>query len=338
MKRNPFEIALKTIRNYEMVRPGDVVLAAVSGGPDSIFLLHLLVGLKRKLGIRDVVVCNLDHGLRGEESARDSRLVKEYASRLGLAFVHRKVSLKGRKVKPLSTEELARQVRYDFFNYAAAKSSANVIATGHTLDDQAETVLMRLVKGASLQGIVGISPGREEGDLKIIRPLIEIEKDEIVTYLDGSGIRYRIDSTNREPIYFRNIVRSEIMPFLERYNPRLKRVLFNLAEHLREDFEFIRDEKKRVLDIVRRKRGGVEIKLTDIIVQPKAMQKELLRDSLEKAGGEVKKLSFRHWKEVEALIKYGRRGNSIDLPGNIRASRSDNLISFYRRGGNNLAR
>lgn len=331
MALNLVERALKTMRQYDMASPGDVVLAGISGGPDSVFLLNLLLRLKNKLGIKEIVVCNLDHGLRGKESRDDSSFVKKYSKKYGLKFIHKKVNLKFARPKGLSVEEIAREARYKFFNEAAARARANVIATGHTLDDQAETVLMRLIKGASLKGIVGISPVREEGRFKVIRPLIELEKNEITRYLDSSEIPYRIDSTNIEPIYFRNVVRAEIMPFLERYNPRLKRVLFNLAEHLREDFEFISGEKDRIQrEIVRKKGPNVEVRLKDIVVQPRAIQKEILRDSLEKAGGEVKKLSFRHWKEIEALIKTGRNGNSIDLPGSVRAGRTADFLIFQR--------
>jgi len=331
MKSNLIERTLKTIRNYTMLRPGDVVLAAVSGGPDSIFLLYLLTKLKNKLGLKEIVVCNLDHGLRGKESRDDSLFVKKYASEHGLKFIHKKVNLKKRSSEGISTEEAAREARYKFFNEAAAKAKAAVIATGHTLDDQAETVLMRFIKGASLKGMVGIAPVRSEGKFRMIRPMIELEKKEIVDFLDLSGIPYRTDSTNAEPIYFRNIVRGEIVPFLEKYNPRLKRVLFNLAEHLREDFEYISAEKARIGKIITRKSGaGVEINLKDIVVQPRAIQKEILRDSLENAGGDVKKLSFRHWKEVEALIRDGNKGNSVDLPGKIRANRTGNLLTFRR--------
>lgn len=331
MRCNLIERILKTIRNYDMLKPGDVVLAAVSGGPDSIFLLHALTSLRSKLKIKEIVVANLDHGLRGKESAGDSLLVKKYSARLGLKYIHKKISLKNARSDGLSTEERAREARYKFFNDAARKSRANVIATGHTLDDQAETVLMRFIKGASLKGIVGISPVRQEGRSRIIRPLVELEKSEIVRYLDHSKIPYRIDSTNSEPIYFRNVVRGQIIPFLEKYNPRLKRALFNLAEHLREDFEFISEEKARIQkNILHRNGPGVEIRLRDIVMQPRAIQKEILRDSLEKAGGEVKKLSFRHWKDIEGLIKHGRKGNSIDLPGGIRANRTESFLLFKR--------
>ncbi|MDO8525214.1 MAG: tRNA lysidine(34) synthetase TilS [Candidatus Omnitrophota bacterium] len=331
MKSNLIERTLKTIRNYDMISPGDVVLTAVSGGPDSVFLLHLLTRLKSKLKLKKIIVANLDHGLRGIESRNDSLFVKKCSSGLGLRLISKRLNLKASKSGGLSPEELARSARYKFFESAARGSGANVIATGHTLDDQAETVLMRIIKGASLKGMAGIAPMRGWGSLKVVRPLIELEKSEIIRYLDAAGIAYRIDRTNAEPIYFRNVVRKEVLPFLEKYNPRLKRALFNLAEHLREDFEFISREKARIQkDIVRVCRNKVEIKLKDIIIQPGAIQKEILRDSLEKAGGEVKKLSFRHWKEAESLIRRGRNGNSVDLPGSIRISRSSTCLVFER--------
>lgn len=314
-----------------MTSPGDSVLVAVSGGPDSVFLLHALVRLKDKLKIKKIAVCNLDHGLRGKESRQDSLFVKKLASELGLQFVHKKIYLRRKKQKKLSTEEEARQERYRFFNDAGRQAEANVIATGHTLDDQAETVLMRLVKGAALKGIVGISPVREELGLRIIRPLLGIEKAEIADYLRSAGMSSRVDSSNLEPIYFRNVVRSQIIPFLERYNPRLKRVLFNLAEHLREDYEFIEQEKAKARKCLRTgKAGSVEILLKDLIVQPKTLQKELLRDALDKVGGEVKKLTFRHWKDLEHFIRHKRKGSAIDLPGSIRVERTDTSLELHR--------
>jgi len=328
---NLIERVLKTVRDYDMLKPNDIVLAAVSGGPDSVFLLYALDALKKKLKVRKLVVCNLDHGLRGDESREDSLFVKRSASRLGLEFIHKKISLNNKRSGDLSLEEMGREARYKFFRDAADKAGANVIATGHTLDDQAETVLMRFIKGASLKGIVGISPVRSDGRLSVIRPLLELEKEEIKKFLHDRDISYRTDHTNLEPIYFRNVVRQEIIPFLERFNPRLKKALFNLAEHLREDFEFIETEREKNKGLVSSmKEGEVEIRLTDIIVQPRALQKEILRDSLEKAGGIVKKLSFKHWKEIENLIKYKRKGNSVDLPGSIRATRTEKSIIFHK--------
>lgn len=332
MKENLTERVLRTVRNYGMLKAGDKVLAAVSGGPDSVFLLHALAGLKNKLKIKEICVCNIDHGLRGAESREDSLFVKKISGEMGLEFFHKKIDLNRLKSKELSTEEKAREERYKFFGDVARKAGSTVVATGHTLDDQAETVLMRFIKGSSLKGMVGISPLREEKRYKFIRPLIEIEKSEITEFLNNAGSPYRIDATNAEPLYFRNIVRKEIVPFLEKYNPKLKRSLFSLAEHLREDFQFIDGEKAKIKKIISkgRKSRNAEIKLKDIILQPKALQKEVLRDALDLAGGKVKKLSFRHWKELENLIARKYRGASVDLPGSIRATRTASSIIFNR--------
>jgi tRNA(Ile)-lysidine synthase len=333
MQNNLVEQVLKTVRNYGMLRQGDSVLAAVSGGPDSVFLLHALMRLSKKLKLAKVTVCNMDHCLRRAESEEDSRFVRDLAARLGLGCIHGKVDVAALKDRKLSTEEAARAARYAFFADGAAKAGANAIATGHTIDDQAETVLMRLIKGSSLKGLVGIAPVREGPDgPRIVRPLFEIEKRSIVRYLDDAGIAYRTDSSNLEDKYFRNVVRREVVPFLERYNPRLKRSLFNLAEHLREDFEYIRREKSRMSGRIAKsaKTGGVEIMLKDIVIQPAAIRKEVLRDSLELAGGEVKKLSFRHWKEVDNLLTTKGKGRSVDLPGSIRVTRTAGAVTLKK--------
>lgn len=333
MGKNLIEQVLKTVRNYEMIQRHDSVAVAVSGGPDSIFLLHALRNLRNKLGIKELVVCNLDHCLRGKESRDDTLFVKRVTREMGLAFIHKRSDIKKMKRTGLSTEEAAREIRYEFLLDAAKDANASVIATGHTLDDQAETILMRFIKGSSFKGMLGVAPTRSEGNIRIVRPILEICKEDILEYLDGEGIRYRIDRTNLEPVYFRNVVRAEIMPFLERYNPRLKRVLFNLAEHLREDFEFIEDERRSSRRLVSMKGKIVEILLKDVAVQPRAIQKEIVRDALEKAGGEVKKLSFRHWKEVEQLIRRKGKGSAVDLPGDIRVARTERSLIFRHRLG-----
>jgi tRNA(Ile)-lysidine synthase len=325
------EKVLKTIKGHDMVRPGDRVLAAVSGGPDSVFLVYALDSLKRKLGA-EVFVCNLDHGLRGPESEEDSAFVKRLAAELALEFIHKRIDLRGARDKKLSTEESARAERYKFFNCCAKELNANAVATGHTLDDQAETVLMNLIKGSSPKGASGIPPVREDaGGLRVIRPLIEIEKAEILDYLKSNGIDFRIDRTNDEDIYFRNIVRGEIIPFLEKFNPRVKRALSNFAGHLREEARFIRDEKARLARTIGSMGGGCStLDLKELLIQPRALVKEVIRDFLEASGAEIKKLSYRHWKEIENFIRFKRKGSSMDLPGGIRMTRGDRSLELFK--------
>jgi len=314
-----------------MTSPGDAVLVAVSGGPDSVFLVHALNYLKDKLGIA-LSVCTLDHGLRGYESEKDTRFVEALSTTMGLRCIRKKIDLRESKNKGLSTEEAGRAERYAFFRDSAIAVGANVIATGHTIDDQAETVLMRLIKGSSLKGACGIPPAREDArGLKIIRPLIELEKKEIVDYLEENGIDFRVDATNFTRVYFRNVVRHEILPFLERFNPRIKKALSNFAGHLREDSAFINEEKaKRAAGAILKTRDRVSLNLKDIVVQPKALMKEIVRDSLEAANADIKKLSYKHWKEIDNFVRNKRNGSSLDLPGGIRLTRRKKVLEFFK--------
>lgn len=331
------ELVIKTVRRYAMIAPGDAVLVAVSGGPDSVFLLHMLYSLRNKLRISRLIACNLDHCLRGEESREDSLFVRRVCREMGIRYIGRKADIGRLSENGRSIEETARDVRYRFFRDAAVKARTPVIATGHTLDDQAETILMRVVKGSSLKGLVGVPPvrdmpsGRSRQKVRIVRPLIEIEKAAIVRYLTENAIAYRTDRSNDEPVYFRNRVRNEIMPFLERYNPRLKHALCNLAEHLREDHAFIDDMRKRSRHTLSVRNERVELRLKDIVMQPRAIQKEVARDALLLAGGKIKKLSFGHWKEIERLIASQGKGASVDLPGGIRITRTGSSLVWKKR-------
>jgi tRNA(Ile)-lysidine synthase len=295
-----------------------------------VFLVHALNYLKRKLGV-EVYACHLDHGLRGRESEEDSRFVEGLAMDLGLQCRCEKIPLPNLKRKGFSTEEAGRIERYKFFRECARRFDANLIATGHTIDDQAETVLMRLIKGSSVKGASGIPPVREEAlGLRIIRPLIELEKSELVEYLRENGIEYRVDATNLQNAYFRNVVRHEILPFLAKFNPRIKNALSNFAGHLRDDLAFIREEKQKRSGALIRAPGAVSLNLRDLIIQPRALVKEIVRDSLDAAGADMKKLTYAHWKAVESFIRSKRKGSSIDLPGGIRISRGEKVLKFFK--------
>ncbi|MFC1576721.1 tRNA lysidine(34) synthetase TilS [Candidatus Omnitrophota bacterium] len=329
MDKRLLEQVLRTIRSYEMIDPGETVLVCVSGGPDSVFLLLAMMKLRRKLKIK-VCACNLDHGLRAKESAGDSRFAIGLARKLGIEILHKKIKLKGVRSERISTEEIARKERYNFYAEAAKKTGARTIATGHTLDDQAETVLMRIIKGSSLKGAAGIPPVRGFGSSRIIRPLIEIQKKDIAGWIKREKIPFRADSTNETDLYFRNIVRRKIIPYLERHNPRLKRSLFNFAQHVREDLDFISSAKANAAPKSSKRDGRIEIPLKDIAIQPKALQKEILRDALKEAGGLIKKLTYRHWKDAEVLIRQKKKGALMDLPGGVRLKRTERFLQLYR--------
>ncbi|MBL7157379.1 MAG: tRNA lysidine(34) synthetase TilS [Candidatus Omnitrophica bacterium] len=319
---------LKTVDRYRMLERGDRVLVGVSGGPDSVFLVHALKRLEDIQGI-ELFIAHMDHGLRGKESGRDAQFVKKLARSLGVKMAYKKLkSVKSRS--KLSPEERLREKRYEFFMQAAKELGAGSVATAHTLDDQAETVLMRVIKGSSLKGVIGIHPKRAEGKIKFIRPLFEIRKKEILKYLKNKKISFRVDRTNLEDKFLRNRIRNKVMPYLEKINPRLKEALFNLAESLREDFEFIEEEKRKIKPIIRSKKCARHILLCDLLLQPKALQKEIAREALKSVGGNIKRLTYGHWKDIDNFVRKKSRGKSMDLPGGVKMRKTRDRLIFSK--------
>jgi tRNA(Ile)-lysidine synthase len=312
-----------------MLRAGDKVLAAVSGGPDSVFLVHILKYLERRLGI-GLYIAHMDHGVRGRESGRDARFVRKLAKSLKVKAVHKKLISIKNTASPFSLEERLREKRYEFLKATASRLKCRLVATGHTLDDQAETVLMRIIKGASLKGIIGIHPVRRDGRIRFIRPLIEIEKKDIIGYLKTRRLPFMVDRTNLENRFLRNKIRNRILPYLARINPRVKRALFNLSDSMREDYDFIEEEKKKIKPIRKGKKSARYILLRDLVLQPKALQKEIAREALKEAGGNIKKLTFRHWRDIDSLIRTKQKGKSLDLPGGVKIRKARDRIIFLR--------
>jgi len=318
---------LKTVSRYEMFGRGDKILLGVSGGPDSVFLTYFLNSVKNKLGIK-LFIAHMDHGVRGAASKKDADFVRRIAKKLKLKFITSKAKIKKSK---LSLEEILREARYDFFRKSCKKLKINMVVTAHTLDDQAETVFMRVIKGSALKGLVGIHPVRRDKKIKFVRPLLEIEKEEIINYLKTRKISYRIDRTNLENKFLRNRIRNEIFPYLLSVNPRIKRSLFNLSESLREDFEFIELEKERRKNILKKGKKEHYIFLKDMLLQPKAIQREITREALKLIGANVKKLTYRHWMDVDNFIRKTPKNKSIDLPDGVKIRKKENSLTFSRR-------
>ena len=220
-----------------MLRKGDRIVAGVSGGSDSVAMLYLLSGLK-ELSL-DITVAHVNHGLRVGEAERDAEFVKNLASRLGLEFEYTKVDTETyRKKNRLSTEDAARKLRYEFFRRILKKIGGGKIATAHTQDDQAETVIMRLIRGSGSLGMSAIKPVSRN----IIRPLIDIKKSEIKAYLESENIEWIEDSTNSSSDFLRNRIRNELIPLLEDIHPGASATVARSAKIATIDTEFIYDE------------------------------------------------------------------------------------------------
>jgi tRNA(Ile)-lysidine synthase len=307
------------IRQRDLVSGEKLLLVGVSGGPDSVCLLHLLVKLKERLGI-GLHVAHLNHMLRGMESEADARYVSEIAERLGIG-----VTLEQRDVKSyqsehcLSLEEAAREVRYQFFAEVAGSMGTDRIALGHTADDQAETILMRLVRGSGVYGLQGMQPLTQweslaDTRMTVVRPLLEVSRGEVEIYCQQHDLKPRRDSSNLSSSYFRNRIRNELMPLLQSYNPRINEALLRTAGSLTVDFSFLEQQVSQIWDKAVKEEGEtIILNSKELIPLHPALQRYLLREAVRRLLGNLKDIEWRHIESMVAALSM-RAGKRLNLP------------------------
>lgn len=308
-----------TIKKYNMLEKGDKVLVGFSGGKDSMTLVHILNSLKKEFNLK-IYLAHVNHKFRGKESDADTRFCKNIAERFKLGIVCERIDVpKVVKEKGLSAEEAARQKRYGFFAKVCKKKGIKKIAVGHNKDDQAETVLLRLLRGAGITGLGGMSPVKEMKGITIIRPLIEISRKEIEDFIEANRLGFRHDSSNDKTVFTRNRIRKELIPYLEKnFNPNIKELLFNMAENLREENNFIEGlAKKNFKSTAKVKKRSVYISMKKFKALPEAMKKRVLRSALQSVKGNLRRFTYQHWKEIEKLIEERPVNSIVDLPGGI---------------------
>ncbi|MDD5292021.1 MAG: tRNA lysidine(34) synthetase TilS [Candidatus Omnitrophica bacterium] len=317
---------LKTIHKYDLISPLDRVLIGVSGGPDSLALLYLLNDLKVKLGI-SIIVAHLNHGIRGRASDSDERFVRDTADKLGLDFISRKIDWRPRHKHP--SEEALRKLRYDFLSDAAKKYRINKIALAHNLDDQAETVLMRLIRGTGLYGLISILPKRRVGSFFIIRPLLEASRLDIERYLRKIRAKARVDKTNLEDNFLRNKIRHGILKELEKINPNIKGTLARFSQQAVIDYDYLRENAKQFL-----KSGSgsaVKIDLRKFNSSHMALQRMALRLILEGMAGDLRTFTNKHWEEIQDLAANRPLGSIVHLTKEILARKGKGYLLISSR-------
>ena len=240
MSRYMLEKTQHSVRKHGLIRRGQHVLVAVSGGADSVAMLLALDELKRLLGIR-LTVAHLNHHIRGNEAKKDAEFVRKLAAGLKIPFVGGDADVpRLAKSRGLSIEMAAREARYEFLADAARKKGADVIATAHTADDQAETVLLKLCRGAGSRGLSGIPRETTINGVRVVRPLLDVTRVEIESFLRRKKQAWREDRTNRDTAYLRNRVRHELLPMLEsKLNPGIREALLRTADILREEDDLL---------------------------------------------------------------------------------------------------
>ncbi|HUI06563.1 MAG TPA: tRNA lysidine(34) synthetase TilS [Verrucomicrobiae bacterium] len=291
-----------------LLAPGEPLLAGVSGGPDSVTLLDVLV----QSGWRPHV-CHLNHKLRGADSDADAEFVRDLAGRYDLPC-----TVEARAVD--RDEDAARRARFDFFTDVALRTGIKKLALAHTADDQVETFLFRLLRGAGVPGLVGIWPERQMGPLRVIRPLLRVRRTEVLAYLRERGLPYREDASNADTRFTRNRIRHELLPLLEReYNPAIRDVLLNTAEILRdEDFYLLHHVAQRFYMAVCQN-DTVNVKA--LANCPTAVQRRLLRFWLGAEDEHGPRYSFEQIEAVRQLALGEPPSAQLDLPGGLRVCR-----------------
>lgn len=307
------EIFTKTIRKHGLLEQKDKLILGVSGGPDSIFMLHQFCFLQKEYRLK-LVCAHFNHSLR-HEADEEEDFVKETCSKLGIRCVSEKKDVK-KFFTGDSQEQTARTLRFDFFLRIAREFKTKKLALAHHKDDVVETTLMRIIRGAALKGLRGILPKSRFKELTVIRPLIGIRKKEILEWLAARNIPYRTDKTNFEDKFFRNKVRLKLIPALEELNPNINNVIFNLSQLVSLDYEFISRYAREKYERLKKQKGRhyVKLDLKELKSQDAAIILNIVRLSIEELKGDTRKLEFRHIEEITDLL-YNRPPFSIvDLP------------------------
>jgi len=308
---------LHFIHEHHLVSSQEKLLVAVSGGQDSVCLLHILVKLQEELEIR-LHVAHLNHQLRGAEAEADARYVSQLARQLGIPATIEQRNVRSYQAQQhISLEEAAREVRYTFLAEVAKSVGADRVAVGHTIDDHIETILMHLIRGTGTRGLRGLQPKQNRNSLTIVRPLLPVSRQETADYCHHHQLMPRVDASNLSLSPLRNRIRHQLLPLLHSYNPGVHEALLRAARIASDDLAFLDKEIGQLWGKV-----ACQVENTVILDKgrflglPSALKRHLLRTSIERLLGNLMDIETRHIEEImDALTKPA--GKRLSLPGGL---------------------
>jgi len=304
----------ENIFRYELFERGSKIVVGVSGGPDSVCLLDALHNLQKKYDL-ELVIAHVNYGLRGRDSTLDEKLARKLAEKYSLSIEVLKAGKIGK------SEDKLRKIRYDFFEKVQKKYKADAIAVGHNLNDQAETVLMRIIRGTGLRGIGAIK--FKNGN--IIRPLLNIHRKEIVAYLRKNKIPYRIDKTNLGTDFTRNKIRNKLIPQIEKeFNPNIQELLFKFSESATADYDFIARYAKEWLT------ANQNLRASSLNGLHPSIRREVLRQAIEKHNPNLREIESAHIEEINKILKSNKnKRQQITFKG-LKIRRTGDILTITK--------
>lgn len=318
----------RTISENGMLLPGNSVLTAVSGGADSVALLHVLLALSDKYSLR-IGVAHVNHGLRGKAADQDAAFVRDLAKKWNVPYYGKQIDVAAfRRRWGGSLEEAGRDARYSFFHEIAVGYEFDRIAVAHHMNDDAELILMNMLRGSGPTGMAGIAPVRG----RVIRPLIHCRRREILNYLTARNIAYVHDKSNDDTRFHRNHIRHCLIPALEQYNPRVVENLHRLGKITAFESQWLDDRVSPVFDaaVAKRSAGRLVMAVEKINGLHAAVKRRLIRKAILAVKGNLRRIGLAHIDAVIDLIEKGRPPGRLDLPDRIRVARGNNALIFTK--------
>lgn len=321
------------IQRNKLIIPNSKIMVGVSGGPDSMALLHYLLAKREQFKL-DLIAVTIEHGLRGEESIGDLDYVQDFCEQNNLQFEARRIDVKSyQEMHKLGTQEASRILRYQALDKLMRKHQANYLALGHHADDQVETVFMRLTRGTQLDSLQGIKNKRPFSIGELIRPFLSVTKEAIEDYCCQHGIIPRRDQSNEQDVYTRNYFRLHVLPLLEAKNPNLSDTIMHMTENIADDSQYLMDQAKNLSKELLNYSDHpkkVTVRINDLKMHPLALQRRLFHLILDYLYEDLPdQLNYRHETQFFDLVNSDRANASIDFPARLKMNKSYQLLAFY---------